>query len=179
MSRTTTSLVAVGAGVILLSAAGGSFAQWSEGKDVAPGSITAGHLDMQVDGGGWFDTKGTSDTGDDTSITPSAFKMVPGDEVEYRAKVRPNLVGNTLKAQLTANLPGVSNTLKDHVVIATKVDGADSVTVTSQDTASGKAYDARVTVTMPFDDVKTNGTAGEDKTLDLNTLRISLVQQQR
>ena len=53
MSRTTTSLVAVGAGVILLSAAGGSFAQWSDSKPYTPGSISSGKLAMQAESGGY------------------------------------------------------------------------------------------------------------------------------
>ena len=177
MSRTTTSLVAVGAGVILLSAAGGSFAQWSDSAPYTPGSISSGKLAMQADGGSWYLTKGTSDTNDDVSINPSTFKMVPGDEVEYRATVRPNLVGDTLKAKLTATLPGVSGTLAEHVVITTRIDGSsDPVTLTSQDTASNKGYAARVTVTMPYEGAKTEGKAGQEKSVDLSTLAVSLVQ---
>lgn len=179
MSRTTTSLVAVGAGVILLSAAGGSFAQWSEGKDVATSPITAGHLKLEVENGAWFDTKGTSDIGDDASIDPASFRLVPGDQVEFRAKIKPDLVGDTLKAELAAKLPDASGDLKSIVAIKTTVDGSsDAVVLRPQDTAGGRMYDARVTITMPFG-TATAPDQGEDKTLSLNNLKISLVQQQR
>ena len=59
MTRTTKSVVAVGAGILLLTAAGGTFAQWSESENLDGGTVTAGHLDMQVTPGTWFDTKGT------------------------------------------------------------------------------------------------------------------------
>ena len=59
MSRTTKSVVAVGAGILLLTAAGGTFAQWSETEDLDGGTVTAGHLDMTVTPGTWYHTNGT------------------------------------------------------------------------------------------------------------------------
>lgn len=179
LSRTTTSIIAVGAGVVLLSAAGGSFAQWSDSKEVSPGVITAGHLNMSVDTGSWFNTKGTEDRGDDSAIDPSSFRMVPGDTVEYRATVRPDLVGDTLKADLATELRTVTGTLASFVTTGSSLDGATGpVEITPQDTRSGKTYNAVVKVAMPFGAGATTAPAGgEDATLDLSTLKITLVQK--
>ncbi|WP_191680724.1 alternate-type signal peptide domain-containing protein [Janibacter melonis] len=178
MSRTTTSLVAVGAGVILLSAAGGSFAQWSEGKDYTPGVITAGSLKMQMEDGQWFDTKGTPDRSDDAAITASTFRLVPGDVLEYRVKVTPALVGDNLKADLKAVLGQQSGGLKD--IVSVDAGFGDQLTktiaLTPQD--SSQQREAVVRVSMPFGE-KTATKVGQEQTLDLNTLRVSLVQQQR
>lgn len=171
-SRTTKTLVALGAGTVLLTAVGGTFAQWGQSTDVAAGSVTAGHLSMSVADGAWFDTNGTAGTGDDTVITdPASFRIVPGDTVEYRAVVDPDVVGDNLRATLSSSISTTDGALAEHVSVTSTLDGQSSQALTPGNTAGGKTYTATVNVAMPE-----SSTAGQDASLDLDSLEIALVQ---
>lgn len=175
VSRTTKSVVAVGAGVLLLTAAGGTFAQWSETQTLDGGTVTAGHLDMTVTPGSWFDTQGTADTTDDTALDASTFRIVPGDAIEYRATITPDLVGDNLEAQLESDLTTASGELANFVTTEATLDGAPTQTLTPAN--SGQVFDAVVRVEMPYGaGTVTDPAGGEDTTLDLSGMTISLVQ---
>lgn len=175
MSRTTKSVVAVGAGVLLLSAAGGTFAQWSETRNLDGGTVTAGHLDMTVTPGTWYDTKGTEATGDDTELATSTFRIVPGDTIEYRTTITPDLVGDNLEAELESDLATASGELADFVTTTATLNGAPTQTLTPAN--NGESFEAVVRVEMPYgEDAVTNPDGGEDTSLDLSTMKISLVQ---
>lgn len=175
MSRTTKSVLAVGAGVLLLTGAGGTFAQWSESESVDGGTVTAGHLDMTVTPGTWYDTRGTESVSDDVEIDPASFRMVPGDVVAYRATITPDLVGDNLEAQLDADLSTANGPLADVVTVSATLDGAETQTLTPAD--SGQELQAVVEVSMPFGEgTATDPDGGEDAALDLSTMKISLVQ---
>ncbi|WP_435199157.1 alternate-type signal peptide domain-containing protein [Janibacter sp. GS2] len=169
MSRTTKSVAAVGAGILLLTAAGGTFAQWSESETVDGGTITAGHLDMTVSAGTWHDANA------DAVIDPATFTIVPGDVLEYRATITPDLVGDNLEAELESDLSTATGDLADFVETSATLGGAASQTLTPAD--NGTSYDAVVRVEMPYGaGTVTDPNGGEDLTLDLSTLEISLVQ---
>lgn len=177
MSRTTKSIVAVGAGIALLTAAGGTFARWSESESVDGGNVTAGHLDMTVSPGQWYDTRGTEATGDDVEIDPSSFRIVPGDTLEYRATIEPDLVGDNLEATLEADLSTASGELADFVDTTATLSGAPSQTLTPENTGDGETFDAVVRVEMPYGEgTVTDPDGGEDTSLDLSSMQISLVQ---
>lgn len=175
MSRTTKSVVAVGAGVLLLTAAGGTFAQWSETRTVDGGTVTAGHLDMTVSPGTWWDTQGTADLADDTELDTTTFRIVPGDTIEYRATITPDLVGDNLEAELESDLATTSGELADFVTTEATLDGAPTQTLTPDN--SGQELDAVVRVEMPYGEgTVTDPDGGENTSLDLSTMEISLVQ---
>lgn len=175
MSRTTKSVVAVGAGILLLTAAGGTFAQWSESETLDGGTVTAGHLDMEVTSGTWYDTKGTDTTTDDTELDASTFRIVPGDTIEYRATITPDLVGDNLEAELESDLATATGDLADFVTTEATLDGAPTQTLTPDD--SGESFDAVVRVEMPYGEgTVTDPDGGEDTSLDLSSMKISLVQ---
>lgn len=177
MSRLTTSVVAVGAGVLLLTAAGGTFARWSETRQVDGGTVTAGHLDMTVTPGAWFDTQGTTDPADDVELDTTTYRMVPGDVIEYRATITPDLVGDNLEAVLESDLSTATGALADFVTTEASLGGAPSQTLTPANTEAGDTYDAVVRVEMPYGEgTVTDPEGGEDAALDLSTMQISLVQ---
>lgn len=175
MSRNTKSVVAVGAGIVLLTAAGGTFAQWSESENLDGGTVTAGHLDMEVSAGTWYDTKGTTATGDDTELDASTFRVVPGDTIEYRATITQDLVGDNLEAELESDLSTATGELADFVTTTATLDGAATQTLTPDN--SGESFDAVVRIEMPFGEgTVTDPDGGEDTSLDLSSMEISLVQ---
>lgn len=177
MSRLTTSVVAAGTGVLLLTAAGGTFARWSESRTLDGGTVTAGHLDMTVSPGAWFDTRGTTDAADDVELDVSTYRMVPGDVIEYRATITPDLVGDNLEAVLESDLATASGALADFVTTAATLDGATSQTLTPANTEAGDTFDAVVRVEMPYGEgTVTDPDGGEDAALDLSSMEISLVQ---
>lgn len=174
MSRTTKSVVAVGAGLLLLTAAGGTFAQWSETQTIDGGTVTAGHLDMAVTPGIWYDTTGAAET-EITDMT--AFRIVPGDTLEYRATIDPDLVGDNLEATLESDLSTASGELADFVTTEATLGGAATQTLTPENTGGGETFDAVVTVEMPYGEgTVTDPDGGEDTSLDLSSMTISLVQ---
>lgn len=174
---TKKSVVAAGLGVLLLTGVGGSFAMWSESQTVDAGTVTAGHLDMTVSAGTWYDTLGTTATTDDVEIDPSTFLMVPGDTLEYRATIDPDLVGDNLEASLTADLSTASGALADFVDVGATLGGAESQVLTPASTAAGETFEAVVRVAMPYGaGTVTDPDGGEDTSLDLTSLTISLVQ---
>ncbi|QIK76767.1 alternate-type signal peptide domain-containing protein [Nocardioides piscis] len=168
MNKSTKGLIAAAAGVTLLTGVGGTFANWSENKAAAPGSVTAGHLNLTVDAGSWKDV---TISGSPVSITDvAAFRMVPGDVLQYKTIVTPDMVGDNLKATLTATLPAEAGTLAGAVTTTSVFD--DSGLATRQlDESNDTAVGITVTVTMPADT-----TTGEDQTLDLSDLTVDLVQ---
>lgn len=171
MSRTTTSVVAVVAGIVLLSAAGGSFAEWSDGQTIDGGEVTSGSLAMTVSPGEWYDTKDASTTSDDVKIDPATFRIVPGDTIEYRATVTPELVGDNIEATLATDIKTVSGTLASSVTTSATLNGDTAKNLTPADTGNGTTYAAVVKVVMPE---TTPG--GANAALDLSTMKISLKQ---
>lgn len=167
MKRSAKAGAAVAVAAALLIGAEGTFAEWSESRDVGSGQLTAGRLDWTVGAGTWSDI--TSTPAAIADIT--AFRMVPGDVVRYETTVTPVLVGNNLTATLTADVSAAAGTLSDNVTIATTVNGVstDQLALTPAD--SGVAIAVAVTITFPFAQ-----TAGETEQLDLSTLTLDLVQ---
>lgn len=172
MSRTTKSAAAVAAGILLLTAAGGTFAQWSDSANVDGGTLTAGHLDMTVSDGTWFDANANTEISD-----PATFRISPGDVLEYRATITPDLVGDNLEAELESDVTTATGDLAQFVDTSATLGGAESQTLTPANTQAGDTYDAVVRVSMPYGaGERTAPDGGEDLTLDLSTLEISLVQ---
>lgn len=168
MNKSTKGVIAAVAGVTLLTGVGGTFANWSESRTAAPGSVTAGHLTLTVAPGTWSDI---------TTATPklisdiSLFRMVPGDVVEYTTTVTPDLLGDNLTATLTATLPAGSGALANDVTVVAEFDGSGTATRQITEANDDTAIPVTVTVTMPF-----TTTVGEDEVLSLAALTVNLVQ---
>lgn len=151
-------LLAVGAGALLLAGAGGTFATWSDTKSVGAGTITDGELKLAVEPGSWKNG--------DTEIPDIAdFKMVPGDTVTFTTTVTPTIVGDNLKATLSATLP---NDESQWTVVSTMTGGDGVLT----DADSGQSYPVTVDVTLPAE----SGNTSQEATLNLGELTFKLDQ---
>lgn len=167
MNKSTKGVIAAAAGVTLLTGVGGTFANWSENKSAAPGTVTAGHLNLTVGAGSWNDvTTGTAKPIADITT----FKMVPGDVLKYTTIVTPDMVGNNLTATLTSTLPAEAGTLADDVT-TTSVFNDSGQAIRQLNESNDTAVGITVTVTMP-----STTTTGEDEVLNLTALTVDLVQ---
>lgn len=181
MSRTTKAALATGAAVLLLAGAGGTFARWFDEESVASGDITSGELSL---------TAPTDVTWSEASLGAipdiTAFTMVPGDVVTYTATVTPVLDGDNLEATLTADVGTAAGALAPLVTVTSSVggeaDGDPLGPLTEAD--SGDPLDVEVEITLPLStggepgdgDADTDGTNGQNATLTLEDLTLSLVQ---
>lgn len=168
--RLSKAVVAGGLGLLLLTGIGGTFAYWYEAEAIGSGNLTAGHLDMTVTGGQWVDVNN-----DRAVIDPASFRMVPGDVVEYTATVTPDLVGDNLEAELVADFAGATGALVEFVEIGSSINGAPTQLLTPA--SSGTPIAAAVRVSMPWGaDTVTYPDGGEDASLDLSSMTITLTQ---
>ncbi|MDO5502692.1 MAG: alternate-type signal peptide domain-containing protein [Actinomycetia bacterium] len=170
--RAVKALAAGALGALVLTGIGGSFANWYDSETIGTGELTAGHLDMTVDSA----NASWTDVNKGTAINPANFTMVPGDVVEYRVSITPDLVGDNLEAELVAELADTTGDLAAFVEIDTDLGGAQTMLITP-DTA--EPVEAVVKISMPWGaDTVTYTDGGEDLSVDLGSLTISLTQTQ-
>lgn len=171
--------VAGGAALLLMMGAGGTFAQWYDATPVAGGQISAGALSLApADEGAWFDISPDKTA---RGITTSSFAMVPGDVLEYRADLVPTLDGDNLEATLRADVRTPEGALAEFVTVTATVDGDAEAVLTEAD--SGQTVPVRVRVELPFSTGGApgsgNGTDAQGTVLDLDSLSVQLVQNDR
>ncbi|MFB9775494.1 alternate-type signal peptide domain-containing protein [Brevibacterium otitidis] len=175
--RALKAVAAGAAGVALLAGIGTTFAKWFEEETIGGGDITAGHLNMNVEGAEW------TDVNNNVAIDPETFRMVPGDKVAYSAKVTPDLVGDNLEATLKVDTgDALIGDLGKIVKVETVFGGAptggpDEMTVTPD--MSGNPIEVSVTITFPLNNPDTGerwDDAGEDGTVDLQEITVELEQ---
>lgn len=167
MKKTTKGALAAGGAAALLLGVGGTFAQWSESTEIGAGEVQAGQLDWTVSSGVWTDV---TDAQPAAISNITAFRMVPGDTVQYKATVTPTLVGDNLTATLTADVASPTGELADNVQVTAAVGGGgNDVQLSPAD--SGEPIPVTVTISFPF-----AATDGETESLDLSSLTLDLVQ---
>lgn len=175
MNKYTKGAIASGAAIVLLLGGAGTFALWNDSSDIAGGNITSGTLELVNPGtGAWLDI---------VPVVPvaipsiNAFKIVPGDLVQYTQAFEIEASGNKLKATLgvysadfvaAAVLAGFD---PGDIVVTVSVNGVPgSAEITSADDGLTKT----VVVTVSFDEDADNGS--QNRTVDLTSLDITLNQ---
>lgn len=139
MNKLVKGSIAGAAGIALLLGGAGTLATWNSSVTVAsPGSIAAGTLDIAaVDG----DNDGWTLSGSiaDAAATPSAFTIVPGDDVTYTKSFEITATGDNLAATVElgdfAIVPVDENDDAD-VELADLLTASATFTVDTNDTAS-------------------------------------------
>lgn len=177
MKKVTKAAVAAGAAGALLLGGAGTFALWNGSGEVDAGSVSTGHLNLNVSPAGtWADI---STDAVSASFVPATDKLVPGDTVTYTQTVSIDADGKNLKGTLvvgdlvdgTTPLPsGVSVGVVPAVDPLNADLSVDESTVTF---AKPGSYDVDVTVTVAF---AKNETESTDQTIDLGKLTLSLNQ---
>ncbi len=178
-------VVAAGLGLALMTGVGGTFAYWQQSTNMGTGNITAGNLSLAVSGSAWYDcTANGTAAATDTTTSPvglsgcsaisdiATFRMVPGDKLKYVATATPTLVGNNIKADLTATVPatGGGSDLAQWLSIGAGISGTGS-SLTAAD--SGVAHTAIVSVQLPSTVTNQDGAT---TSVSLTDFKLNLVQ---
>ncbi len=178
-------VVAAGLGLALMTGVGGTFAYWQQSTNMGTGNITAGNLSLAVSGSAWYDcTANGTAAATDTTTSPvglsgcsaisdiATFRMVPGDKLKYVATATPTLVGNNIKADLTATVPatGGGSDLAQWLTIGAGISGTGS-SLTAAD--SGVAHTAIVSVQLPSTVTNQDGAT---TSVSLTDFKLNLVQ---
>lgn len=168
MKSMTKGALAIGIGAAMLLGGGGTLATWNAAADVAPGTITAGDLNLGT-------TKtGTWSTAAGAPIDIATYRAVPGDVLVFTQDINVTLTGDQLKAKLEMSNAAAVN----------KFTGSAMPTVTY--TQNGKAVDPALLTkdnsgvitakgTFIFNP-KTEGRADANMTLALNKVGFTLTQ---
>lgn len=180
MKKQTKAAIAAGAGAILLLGGVGTLAFWSDEVDLGGGGdITAGRLALGecAGGGSWTDVNAGN-----TIPDIGAFRIVPGDVVEYSCDTTLTAEGDNLTATLTADLGGLTGDAEllaalDRSVTATlngtplPADGAGVQVVADDGSDQPVSVDVRITF-----DPATSGTTGQGQSVDLGAMSLDLQQ---
>jgi len=176
MKKITKATIAGAAGILLL-AGGTTFALWSDSATVNGGSVTSGTLALEATG-----TPAWNDTSTATPVPIAdiaAFRIVPGDTVEYTSSFTVSATGDNLTADLDVSDP-VAATGDAALIAATTVtqsftdENGDPV-ADGQITSDNDGDVINVTVTIAFSSA-TTGTTAQNETLDLSDLTVTLQQ---
>ena len=104
MNKLTKGAIATAAGIILLMGGAGTLASWNSSATAgASQTITAGQLSVVSAGtGAWKNSLGTT-------ITPSSYKVVPGDTLTYTQTFSVTASGDNLYFTVAASSGALSN----------------------------------------------------------------------
>ena len=170
MNKFTKASVAGAVGIALLLGGAGSFATWNANASLSAGSITAGSMALTATGGTWSNvTSGTA-----AVIDQTAFRMVPGNTLEYTGTLTISSVGDDLTAALTSNISELSQGKITSELVLSSTDsniGISSGNVVTL-TKAGSAT-VNVKITLKFD---ASATAQQGAVADLGTLKFTLAQ---
>jgi len=126
MNKITKGAIAAAAGVILLMGGAGTLASWNSSANAGAGqTITAGSLAVTANADGVWKNGATT-------ITPSSFKIVPGDTLTYTQTFNVVASGDDLLFTLTATpgaIAAVSAANPADVALAAAVTGSSSFSV--------------------------------------------------
>jgi alternate signal-mediated exported protein len=132
MNKLTKGAIAAAAGVILLMGGAGTLASWNSSANAGSSqTITAGALAVTANADGAWKNGATT-------ITPSTFRIVPGDTLTYTQTFNLNASGNNLLFTLAATpgaISGVTAGAAD-VALATALTGSGSFTVAGSNIAA-------------------------------------------
>jgi len=147
MNKLTKGAIATAAGVILLMGGAGTLASWNSSANAGSSqTITAGSLSVTANADGAWKSGGTT-------ITPSSFRIVPGDTLTYTQTFNLVASGNNLLFTLSAT-PGAiaaatvapAPTAAADSALASALTGSGSFSVAGSNIApSGSANTYKVT----------------------------------
>ncbi|MFB2555346.1 alternate-type signal peptide domain-containing protein [Herbiconiux liangxiaofengii] len=171
MNRVAKGAVAAGAAAVLLAGGAGTFALWSDQATVAGGTITAGHLSLDITGGQWSDIS----SGTPTTFDPEFDEIVPGDVVQYTATAVVEGDGKNLQAQLVADTADIGGDLAPYLEITLGVDTTFTQSLTYDLGHVDGTTLHPVVLTFEFPE-STPLTEGMGTTLSLNDFELALEQ---
>lgn len=105
MNKMAKGALATGVGVALLLGGGGTLATWNASADATAGSIVAGELNLVSTTGTWTNAAGVQ-------IDLQNYKIVPGETIKYSQPLEIKLDGPELKATLTPDLNGSTDSFR-------------------------------------------------------------------
>lgn len=175
-SRRGTAILAIAAGTALLLGGGGTYAYWSTQTALTAGPVESGDLDLSLGTGTWTlqGVLGTAQTVTDLS----AVRMVPGDVLTLSQPLEVTLVGDTIAADLTAELGPTftAGTLGANLDVELTIDSYGTATAANTyriiESDSGAAT-AQVTITF---DPATPDQVGTNQSVDLDDIAFTLTQ---
>ncbi|MCW2164672.1 alternate signal-mediated exported protein, RER_14450 family [Microbacterium hydrothermale] len=174
--RRTTAIAIITVGAALLSVGGGSYAYWSTQTALTAGPVTAGDLNLSLGAGTWT-LKGVLGTAQPVANL-TTVKIVPGDVLTLTQPIDVTLVGNTIAADLKAEVGSTftSGALGSNLDVVLSV--ASYGTATSANTyrlSSANSGAATATLTVTFKP-GTIGRAGATQSVNLNDIAFTLTQ---
>jgi len=183
MNKLVKGSIAGAAGIALLLGGAGTLATWNSSAAIAaPGSITAGTLDVVAATGSYDGWKLGSGS---TVSTPAGFKIVPGDTVSYTKTFDVTATGDNLSAVIAlgtlAIAPVSSSKAADTALAAALTKSAvftvDNKTTTTISPKSG-TQEVVVTVTITFPKSATAGAENSSMTgaVSLSNFTVTLTQ---
>jgi len=172
MKKSTKSVLAAGAAVVVLTGGAGSLAYWNATADIDGGEVDSGELGLTpVAGGAGWELNGTG------IANPQAVVLVPGDVLTYESSYTVVAVGDNLEATLSAEGGDGAGTLAPFLDLdLTATTAGTAVTAITEDN-DGDVLDVALTIDFPFD---ANGgapdNASQTETLDLTGVDVVLTQ---
>lgn len=159
-----TAAIAVGAALLL--GGGGTLASWNAADNAAPGTVTAGDLNVVAATGVWTDRN-------DATVDIASYKVVPGDKLTYTQVLDVTLTGDKMAATITATGTGAVNGFTAaNVVVTDPVLKVAGVTVTNPLRTS-----ETVTATITFEfKAATTGRADVNATYNFGNVAFTLQQ---
>lgn len=159
-----TAAIAVGAALLL--GGGGTLASWNAADNAAPGTVTAGDLNVVAATGVWTDRN-------DATVDIASYNVVPGDKLTYTQVLDVTLTGDKMAATITATGTGAVNGFTAaNVVVTDPVLKVAGVTVTNPLRTS-----ETVTATITFEfKAATTGRADVNATYNFGNVAFTLQQ---
>lgn len=182
MKKVTKATIAAAAAGALLLGGAGTVALWQGTDTVNSGNVQTGHLKLDTTATGqWTDISGGSSA---PIADIAAFKIVPGDTVQFVQTVTIDAVGNNLKGALSVGAldAAIPAELADDVTANLAIDPENTSGLTKAGNvlsfgASG-TYQVPITITVAFEAGTTGSTAAVtmDKQVVLSALSLNLDQ---
>lgn len=169
-------IFAIVAGTALLLGGGGTYAYWSTQTALSSGSVQSGNLDLSLGTGTWS-LKGV--LGDVQPVTDLAgVRIVPGDVLTLTQPLNVTLVGDTIAADLKAEVGSAFTTgiLGSNLDVALTVSSYGTPTGTNTyrlTQANNGAATATLTITFKPSTAQQVGTS---QSVDLNNISFTLTQ---
>lgn len=174
--RRGTAILAIAAGAALMLGGGGTYAYWSTQTALSSGTVQSGNLDLSLGTGTWS-LKGV--LGAVQPVTNLAnVRIVPGDVLTLTQPLDVTLVGDTIAADLKAQVGSTFTTgaLGSNLDVALTVSsyGTPSGTNTYRLTQANNGA-ATATLTITFKP-STTGQVGASQSVNLNDISFTLTQ---
>lgn len=171
MNAVTKGAIAAGAAAVLLTSGLGTLAYWSSSTTVAGGTLSSGHLSLDVQNPVWTDQSGSIAV----PFDPAVDSIVPGDVIVYTADALVSGEGRNLEATLTADTADIGGDLAPFVDVTFSV---DAIVTSTLDYDLGSIDGDRtlpVRIVFTFDSA-TPFEEGMDADLNLGDFELTLTQ---